>query len=186
LRPAQQFDVELATREQHIVQRFADIVGFDACAAIASDACLGDAPHQLLDERGADALGPLRRLGHDGIAKRQAPAIELDQLVAADLVRERHLDRLIDASGAARQGALKLLRPVGGKDEQDICILLQSIHLVEKLVEQRFLARPHPVAITRNQIDILDHDHSRLQKAGQIHVVGEQSDLRCGKMIRVV
>jgi hypothetical protein len=99
LRPAQQFDVELATREQHIVQRFADIVGFDACAAIASDACLGDAPHQLLDERGADALGPLRRLGHDGIAKRQAPAIELDQLVAADLVRERHLDRLIDASG---------------------------------------------------------------------------------------
>jgi hypothetical protein len=81
---------------------------------------------------------------------------------------------------AARQGALKLRGPVGGKDEQDICILLQSIHLVEKLVEQRFLARPHPVAITRNQIDILDHDHSRLQKAGQIHVVGEQSDLRCG------
>jgi hypothetical protein len=36
LRPAPQFDVELATREQHTVQRFADIVGFDACAAIAS------------------------------------------------------------------------------------------------------------------------------------------------------
>jgi hypothetical protein len=27
LRPAQQLDVELATSEQHVVQRFADIVG---------------------------------------------------------------------------------------------------------------------------------------------------------------
>jgi hypothetical protein len=36
------------------------------------DAYLGDAPHQLFDERGADALGPLRGLAHDGIAERQA------------------------------------------------------------------------------------------------------------------
>src|SRR3981081_1014717 len=64
-RSAQQFDVELATGEQHIVQRFADIVGFDACAAISSDAGLRDASHQLFDERGADAFGPLRGLAHD-------------------------------------------------------------------------------------------------------------------------
>ena len=29
LRPAQQLDVELAAGEQHVVQRFADIAGFD-------------------------------------------------------------------------------------------------------------------------------------------------------------
>src|SRR5437762_10188781 len=116
-RPAQQLDVELATGEQHIVQRFADIAGFDRCAAIPSDACLCDAPHQLLDESGADTLGPLRCLAHDGIAERQSPAIELDELPAADVVWKRHLDRLVDATGAARQGALELFWPVGGEDE---------------------------------------------------------------------
>src|ERR1700738_989332 len=96
-RPAQKLDVELAASEQHIVQRFADIAGFDARAAISSDACLCDAPHQLLDERGADTLGPLRGLGHDGIAERPAPAIELDELRAADVVRYLHVDGLVHA-----------------------------------------------------------------------------------------
>jgi hypothetical protein len=72
LRSAEQFDVELAASEQHVVQRFADIVGFDGCAAIASDACLCDTPHQFLDECGADALGPLRGFDQNGIAERQA------------------------------------------------------------------------------------------------------------------
>jgi hypothetical protein len=110
--------------------------------------------------------------------KRQTPAIELDEILAADMVRKGHLDRLVDAARAARQGALKLLRPVGGEDEQDIRILLQSIHLVEKPVEQRFLARPHLVAIARNQIDILDHDYRRLQETGKIH------DVSCGCLDR--
>jgi hypothetical protein len=77
LRPSRQLDVELAASEPHIVQRFADIVGFDGCAAISSDACLCDAPHQLPDERGAEALRPLRGLAHDRLAERQAPAIEV-------------------------------------------------------------------------------------------------------------
>ena len=112
--------------------------------------------------------------------ERQAPAIELDQLAAADVVRQRHLDRLVDAAGPARQRALKLLRPVGGENEQDIRILLQPVHLVEKLVEHRFVARPHLVAIARNEIDVLDHDHRRLQQAGEAHVLRKQCDLRGG------
>ena len=32
-------------------------------------------------------------------------------------------------------------------------------------------------AIARNQIDVLDHDHRWLQKAGEIHVLGKQCDL---------
>jgi hypothetical protein len=157
-RPAQQLDVEPAACEQHIVERFADIAGFDGRAAVARDAGLGDAPHQLLDERGADAFGPLRGLAYDGFAERQASAIKLDQLRAADIVRKRHLDRLVDTAGAIRQGALKLLRPVGGEDEQDVRILLQSIHFVEQPVEQRFLARSHLVPIARNEIGIRYHD----------------------------
>ena len=74
-----------------------------AGAAVAGDACLRDAPHQFLDERGADAFGPLRGLADDGVVERQTPAIEPDELLAADIVWKRHLDRLVDAAGAARQ-----------------------------------------------------------------------------------
>ena len=105
-------------------------------------------------------------------------AIELDELLASSVVRKRHLDRLVDATGAASQSALELLWAVGGENEKDIRVLLQPIHLVEKPVEQRFLARPHLVAIARNEIDILDHDHRWLQQAGEIHVLRKQCDLR--------
>src|ERR1700690_1392554 len=105
-RAAQQLDVELAAGKQHIVERFADIAGFHGRSTVASDAGLGDAPHQLLDERGTDTLGPLRGLAYDGLVERQTLAIKLDQLPAADIVRKRHLNRLVDAAGAVRQGAL--------------------------------------------------------------------------------
>src|SRR6185436_5532836 len=105
---AQQPDVELAAREQHIVQCFADVARFDPCAAIASDAGLRDAPHQFLDEGSADALCASRGLDDDGLVERQVSAIELDELAATDLVRQRQLDRLVDAAGPARQGAFEL------------------------------------------------------------------------------
>ena len=65
------------------------------------------------------------------VAERQALAIELDKLFATDVVRQRNLDRLIDAARTVRQCILKLLRPVGREHEQDIGILFQSVHLVE-------------------------------------------------------
>jgi len=61
------------------------------------------------------------------IAKRQAPAVELDEFRAADAVRKaapRSPGRY-DRDGPAKS-ALELLRPVGGEDEQDIRVLLSS------------------------------------------------------------
>src|SRR5437016_13387367 len=81
-RAAQQLDVELAAGEQHVVKRLADVAALHCCAAIAGDARLRDAPHQFLDEGGADALGPLRGLEYDRLAERRAPAIEVDKLPA--------------------------------------------------------------------------------------------------------
>src|SRR5689334_20672074 len=49
-RAAQKLEVELAAREQHVVQRLADVVRLNRLRAIASDAGLRDAPHQFLDE----------------------------------------------------------------------------------------------------------------------------------------
>jgi len=76
-------------------------------------------------------LVPPRGLGHDGRVERQTLAIELNKLLAADVVRQRYLDRLIDAARTAGECALELLRPIGGEDEQDVGVFLQSVHLVE-------------------------------------------------------
>src|SRR5450755_5025917 len=64
---AQQPDIEPAAGEQHVVQRFADIVRFDPGSAIPRDAGLRNAPHQFLDEAGADAFGAPRGLDDDGL-----------------------------------------------------------------------------------------------------------------------
>src|SRR5215212_5731044 len=96
LRSAEQFDVERAAREQHIVQRFTDVIGFDGLGAIPHDACLCHAPHQLFNEGGTDALCPLRGLGHHAVADRQSLAIELYEFPAADIIWKRHLDSLVD------------------------------------------------------------------------------------------
>jgi len=50
LRSAEQLDVETATGEQHVFQRFTDIGDVDGPAAAATDACLSEAcgrPSQL-------------------------------------------------------------------------------------------------------------------------------------------
>ena len=65
-------------------------------------AALRDAPHQLLDEGGADAFGAPHGFVDDGLVERQALAIEPDELAAADVVGQRHLDRLVDAARAGR------------------------------------------------------------------------------------
>ena len=67
--------------------------------------------------------------------ERQAPAVESDELAASDLVGQRYLDRLVDATGPARQRAFQFLRPVGGEYEQNIRVFLQSVHFVEQLVQ---------------------------------------------------
>src|SRR5580700_2008568 len=72
--------------------------------------------HQLLDEGGADAFGAPRDLADDGLIERQALAVEPNQFAAADLIRQRHLDRLVDAAGTTGQRAFELFGPVGGED----------------------------------------------------------------------
>ena len=67
------------------------------------DAGLRDASHQLLDEGRADSLGAPCGFVNQRVAERQALAIELDKLFATDVVRQRNLDRLIDAARTVRQ-----------------------------------------------------------------------------------
>jgi hypothetical protein len=99
LRPSEQPDVELAAREQHVIERFVEIGSPDRDPAIPADAGLCGAPHQFLDEGCADAPGAPCGLADEGFIERQAFAVELDQLAATDVVRQRDLDRLVDPAG---------------------------------------------------------------------------------------
>lgn len=85
---------------------------------------------------------------------------------------------MVDTSRPPGESAFKLLGPVGGKDEQDVGIVLQTVHLVEQGVEQRLFARTaHVLAVAGNQVHVLDHDRSRLQQARQGHVLRQQAHL---------
>src|SRR6185436_16211181 len=94
LRPSEQLDVELAAREQHVVECFAEIGRTDRRAAIPADAGLRGTSHQLLDEGGADALGPPDGLVDQGFVEPQSLAVELNQLPSAGIIRQRNFNRL--------------------------------------------------------------------------------------------
>ena len=77
----------------------------------------------------------------------------------------------------ARAGSI-LLRTVRGQDEEQVRVFGQSVHFVEDPVEQDLLAgAAHLLAIARDEIDILDDEHGRLQQACEREVLRQQSDL---------
>jgi hypothetical protein len=94
------------------------------------------------------------------------------------VVRQRELDRLIDASRPRRQRRLELVRPIRRQDEHDIGVLAQTVHLVEQPVQQRFLHRPvHVRALARDEIDVLDDHHRGLEKSREPEVFADEPDL---------
>jgi hypothetical protein len=87
---------------------------------------LRGAPHQLLDEGGADASGPPDGLVDQGFVELQTLAVELNQLPSANIIRQWNFNRLIDPAWSVGQCALELFGPVGRQDKQNIRILFQS------------------------------------------------------------
>ena len=72
---------------------------------------------------------------------------------------------VINAAGPGNQGWLDLLRTIRGQDEQDLGILLQTVHLVQQLVQKNLLAwAVHVRAFTSNEVHVLNDHHGRLQK----------------------
>ena len=78
----------------------ADVTEFPG---VARERTLRDTPHQPLDEGGTDALGSSNGVIHDALIERESFAIKPNQLVAADRVGQRHLDRLVDPARTACQ-----------------------------------------------------------------------------------
>nr|WP_254185476.1 hypothetical protein [Nocardioides panacis] len=120
---------------------------------------------QLLEEGRGDAVGALEHRVEPAGVDLEVPAVELEQLPPGGGVGEPERDRLVDAPGARGQGRLEQVGAVGGEQEDHVGVLGQPVHLVEQLEEQRVLAGI-PAPVLRDQVDVLDHDHRRLQGPG--------------------
>src|SRR5207247_401455 len=91
----------------------------------------------------------------------EAAAVKLEEPPATFRVRQRVLDRLIDASRARGERRLDVVRPVGGQQEDYLGVRLETVHLVEQLVQGNLVGgMPRLVALGGNQVYVL-HDHQR-------------------------
>src|SRR5262249_46411920 len=128
---------------------------------------LSGAAHQLFDERGAGALCPAHDHLQEPFRELQTTRIELDQLGAALLIRQRKFNRLVNSSGARSQRRLKLIRTVGGEDEEHVGIFAKAIHFIQELIEQDLFARAsHLLSCPGDQVHVLNYHQRRLQKPG--------------------
>ena len=93
-------------------------------------------------------------------------AVELEQPPAPVGVRERKLDRLVDPPGPGGERGLEQIRAVRGQHEQDVVVLVEAVHPVEQLEQDR--VRRLERAIHGDEVDVLEHDHRRLQRGGQV------------------
>ncbi len=122
-------------------------------------------PEQLADERGAR---PVRRR-HDrvpvGDLEREARAVDLEQPPPRRRVRQRQLDGEVDPPGTRGERRLERLGAVRREHEDQVGVLVEAVHRVEQLEQQR---RGLVVAaVLGDQVDVLDHDHRRLERARQ-------------------
>ena len=69
-----------------------------------------------------------------------APRVQGHQPPPERLVRQRELNRLVDAAGTVGQGRLQRVRPVRRQDEEHVRLFPQPVHLVEQPVEHHFIA----------------------------------------------
>ena len=76
------------------------------------DAGLRGTAHEFLDERGADAPRARHSLAHDPVGQLQSAAIEPHQLLPAGVVRQRHLDGLVDTPRPSGESTFELFRPI--------------------------------------------------------------------------
>ena len=67
------------------------------------------------------------------------------------------MHRLVDPARPRGEGRLEEVGTVGGQQEDDVGVLVESIHLVEQGEQQRRLA-PVQAALLGDQVDVLDDD----------------------------
>src|SRR6185437_12793525 len=113
---SQKFHVEAAPRKQHFVESSLDVFNLHSTPLIGLEKILRTSTHQFLDEGSTCFLCLADDEVDDIIWHFQTVRVKLDQLSSPFLIRQRKLNRLINAARARRECDLKLLRPVRCQD----------------------------------------------------------------------
>ena len=122
------------------------------------------AAQELLEKGGGDALGPFHDLLDLGVgqAQRHRAAVEGQQPSPGSRVGQGDLDGHVDPAGTGRQGRLEQVGAVGGQHEQQVGVGGCAVHRVEQVEQDRAVARAE-AAILGDEVDVLEHDHRRLE-----------------------
>src|SRR6266700_3661182 len=83
---------------------------------ILSAVVLVRAPHQLLDESRAGIFGLANDNRRHFIRNLQSTGVKTDELSSPVFIRQRELNRLVDAARTRSQGGFQPCRRVGGQD----------------------------------------------------------------------
>ncbi|HEX2126195.1 MAG TPA: hypothetical protein VHF45_06520 [Thermoleophilaceae bacterium] len=122
-------------------------------------------PQQLADERGRGAVGLVHDPGALGRAEPEALRVQVEQPPPRLGVGQRQAHRQVDAAGPRRERRLQDLGPVRSEHEDDVGVLVQPVHLVQQLEEDR-VRLLELVAVERDEVHVLQHDHRRRERAG--------------------
>ena len=151
----------LGRAEQHLVERCLELLGADAVVPVA-----GGMEGSLIGQVGQVGAGEARRRPGercqvDRGRKRQALGVDPQDRLATCPVRIAHGHLAIEAS-RAQERRVEHVRPVGGRDHDDIRLVVEAVHLDEQLVEGLLAlviatAQAGP-ALAADRIDLVDED----------------------------
>ena len=102
--------------------------------------------------------------GFDVAVDRHLAHVDLEDLLAAAHVGQRHHDLAVEAARPQQRG-VEHVRPVGGRDDDHALVALEAVHLDEQLV-QRLLAlvvtaAQAGAAMAADGVDLVDEDDAR-------------------------
>ena len=161
----------LVARVQEVLERAVEVVGahlhdrgrvLEAVPVRGHDS--GPA-QELLEEGRGDPVGPVEHAVEPAGVEIEPATVELDQSLTGLPIRQVDVHRLVHSPGTRGQRRLQQVGPVRGQEEDHVGVLVQTVHLVEQREHQRGVAAVM-VALLRDQVDVLDHDHGGLERPG--------------------
>ena len=112
----------------------------------------------------------------DGLRDRLAARVDAQDLLAAGPVGAVDDDLAVEAAGA-QQGRVEDVGPVGGRDQDDVVLRLEPVHLDEELVERLLAlvvtAAHAGAAVAADGVDLVHEDDARRVLLGLLEQVAD-------------
>ena len=132
---------------------------------VASAATQCGAPCELFQEGGAHSFRALDDVVEITDLGLHAAEVPFEKSAPALVVGKLDLDGLVDPAGPRRERGLQQIDAVRREHEDHVGVFVEPVHLVEQLEQQWVRAHAGHRSLHRNEIDVFEHEHRRLQAA---------------------